>query len=278
MRWRRLRLGARRMGDSLKSLWHRRALILELARRDIEQRHRGSYLGPAWRLVYPLVQLAIYTFIFGVVFRVPWPSSANNGLASKAILFYCGLAPVVFFTECVGRAPSLITGSRNYVKRVVFPLEVLPLSAAIGSLLQLLINMCVIVAGHILSGGAVSWTLLLAPLVLVPLVLLALGISWLLASVGVLVRDVSHGLVLLLQLVPLVTPVFYPIEVLPDGFRALVKLNPLTAIVESFRRILLWQRPPDWLELGAWTIVGVLVVVTGLRLFNYTKQDFADVV
>jgi lipopolysaccharide transport system permease protein len=262
----------------LRAIWNARTLVLELARRDIQQRHRGSFLGPIWRLIHPLFQLTIYTFLFSVVFRVPWPNSPASGFLGKALLFYCGFAPVVFFTECIGRAPSLIIGSPNYVKKVVFPLEVLPVSAAMGGLFQLAINVLVILVAHVLSGGRIGWTLLLLPVVMLPLVLLVLGSAWLLSSLGVLVRDVSHGLGLMLQLVPWVTPIFYPVEALPRPMATLLRLNPLTSIVEGFRNILLWGIPPNWGELAIWIVAASLVFVAGFRWFTYTRVDFADVI
>jgi lipopolysaccharide transport system permease protein len=164
------------------------------------------------------------------------------------------------------------------VKKVVFPLEVLPVSAALGGLVQFSVNGVVLIGAHLATGGHIGWTLLLAPAVVLPLVLLVLGTGWILSSLGVLIRDVSHGLGLLLQLVPFVTPVFYPLDALPGGVRQVLRLNPLTSIVENLRGIILWGRAPNWEEWLVWVLIASLVFVAGYRWFAYTRFDFADVI
>jgi len=259
-------------------LAHRR-LLRRLVRRDIEARYRGSAFGLWWVVAQPALLLAVYTFVFGLVFEVRWPQlAARAGLGDYAAVLFCGLIVLNLFNECLGRAPGLILGSSAYVKKVVFPLHILPLVVLGSAGFHAAVSLAVLVLVRAGAGLVPPVTLLLAPLVLLPLALLALGLSWFLASLGVFLRDVGQVVQLLLQALMFVTPVFYPLETLPPRFQTLVRLNPLTPVVEELRAVALWGRPPDWGALALVTLGGAAVAMLGFAWFAATRRAFADVV
>jgi lipopolysaccharide transport system permease protein len=260
---------------------HRR-LIGQLARRDVEGRYRGSSLGLLWSFVTPLVMLAVYTFVFGVVFTgARWPqasSAAPRHLGDFALVLFCGLLLLNLVSECLGRASGLVVGAPNYVKKVVFPLEVLPLVVLVSALFHTGISLFVVVVANVVLRHSLQWTLLLVPAVMLPVVSLTLGLSWLLASLGVFARDVGHVVGVALQMLMFLTPVFYPLDAIPEPVRSFMLWNPLTSAVENLRRVVLWGLQPDW---GAWAIslaVGCAVMLAGIWWFSLTRAAFADVV
>jgi lipopolysaccharide transport system permease protein len=261
-----------------RNLWRHRDLIRQFTRREIEGRYSGSYLGVFWSFVTPLVMLSIYTFVFGIVYRARWQGTGSGGLGHFALVLFCGLTAFNIFGECASRAGSLIVGVPNYVKKVIFPLEILPVSVLGSSLFHALISLLILLLGNLLAGGSLYWTLLLLPVVSLPLVFLSLGIGWFLAGLGVFVRDVNHTVTLIVQALFFVTPIFYSIEIIPEPFRTFIKFNPLTPVVENFRRVILWEMPPVWGNWVTWTMLTSLFVLLGYAWFMKTKKGFADVI
>lgn len=253
------------------------SLAWRLARRDIETRYRGSALGILWAFVNPIALLLIYTYVFGVVFEARWPRTAEAGLGSFALTLFCGLIAFNVLGECLARAPTLLLTVPHYVKRVVFPLEVLPVSLVGSALFHGLVNVLVLVAASLLVSGGVPWTVSLLPLVVLPLVLLALAVAWLLASLGAFLRDLTQGVTLISQALMFGTPIFYPEEALPSTLRHLTVLNPLAWLVQNLRRVLLWEEPPDWSGLAAWTLATGVLSLLSCAWFMKTKRAFADV-
>jgi lipopolysaccharide transport system permease protein len=261
-----------------RSLWAHRRLIAQLVRREVQARYRGSLLGLLWSFLTPLLLLAIYTFVFGVVFQARWPGAGTGGLGEFALVLFCGLIVLNLFADCVSRAPGLVVGSPTYVKRVVFPLEILPVVSLGSALVTAGASLGVLLAVRIAVAGSLPWTVLLAPLVLLPLLLLTLGASWFLSSLGVFVRDVSYLVVLLVQVLVFMTPVFYPLEAVPEGLRPALALNPLHPIVDDVRRVVLWGRLPDWPRLALSFAVGAAAAALGHAWFQRTRRAFADVI
>lgn len=260
-----------------RSLWAQRDLTRQFVVREVVGRYRGSALGLLWSLVNPLVLLLVYTFLFGVVFEGRWPYHESNGLAEYALIIFCGISAYNIFSEAVGRAPGLILGVPNYVKKVVFPLEILPVSSLGSALFHGGVSLGLVVLGNLLMTGRLAWTLPLLPLVALPLVFLALGVGWLLASLGVFVRDIGYTVALVIQVLFFATPIFYPIEEIPAPFNAAIRLNPMAPIVENFRRVILWGELPSWRGLALWTGLTFVVMVLGYAFFMKTKKAFADV-
>lgn len=257
------------------------SLILSLTRREIAGRYRGSLFGLLWSLLTPLLMLAIYTFVFGVVIRARWstPSgaSAEHSTAEFAVILFAGLMMFQFFSESVGSSPGLIVNNKNYVKKIVFPVKILPVVSAGACLFHTLISLGVLLVFVWGVYGFIPWTAILAPLVLAPLVLLSLGLSWLLAAAGVYFRDIGQVVPPLLTAMMFLSPIFFPRTALPDWLQPYLSLNPLTIPVESLREVAVFGRQPDWSDLGLYAIAAVAVAVLGERFFQAVRRGFADV-
>jgi lipopolysaccharide transport system permease protein len=263
-------------GAVVDSLWRHRELVWQLTRREVLGRYRGSLLGIVWAIGNPLLMLAVYTLVFGYVFRARWGAGVDS-TGEFALVLFCGLTVFGIFSEVVSRAPALILGNPTYVKKVVFPVECLPWVLLGAALFHALASFAVLVAATLLVRGALPWTIALLPLVLLPLALFALGLAWLLASLGVFLRDIGHVVNALLTVLLFVSPVFYPASSLPAPLRHALLLNPLTTVLESARGTLLWGQPPAWLALAACTLAGGAVAWLGLLWFERTRYGFADV-
>ena len=261
-----------------RTLWRHRELIRQFTRREIEGRYKGSFLGLFWSFVNPLVLLLIYTFVFGIVFKARWPNAKTDNLGEFAITLFCGLTAFNIFGECVNRAAGLVIGVPNYVKKVVFPLEILAVSVLGSALFHGLISLSILLAANLILNRTLQWTLVLLPLVALPLVFLSLGLTWFLSSLGVFIRDVGYTVTLIVQVLFFVTPIFYPLENIPLPFQTIIRLNPLTPIVENFRRVILWGWLPSWSGLALWLLATGALMVLGYAWFMKTKKAFADVI
>lgn len=260
-----------------RRLWRARGLIARLVRRDIATRYRTSLIGTFWTIVQPLVLLATYTVVFGAFFRMRWPGLVNDGLGSFAVMLFCGLIPFNVFSECILRSPSTVVEVPAYVKRIVFPLELLPAGLVGSVLVHAAVSLGVLVIAAALAGLGPAWTIVFAPVVLLPLAFLSLGIAWALASLGVFVRDLGYALGLVTQVLLFLTPIFYPPDVVPASLRWAVTLNPLAWIVMNLRRVVLGGQMPEWAGLLLWSLVSFLVAALGYAWFQKTRPAFADV-
>lgn len=259
------------------TLLARRRLVVQLVRRDVQGRYRGAFLGVLWSLVNPLLMLAVYSFVFGVVFKSRWRPE-GGGMLEFAVVMFAGLIVHGFFAEVANRSPTLIVGNANYVKKVVFPLEVLPWMAVGSALFHLAIATVVLLGGIVALQGSVPPTALLAPVVLAPFVLVAVGTSWLLASLGVYLRDLAQLIGVAVSLLMFLSPVFYPLGAVPESLRAIVRLNPLTFVIEQFRAAVIWGSLPDWQALALYAAVAWVFAAATLAWFQATRRGFADVV
>lgn len=251
-------------------------LVVLLTKREVIGRYRGSFFGLLWSLFYPLVMLAVYTFVFNVVFQARW-SVGGESNTEFVLLLFTGLIVYSLFAECINRAPNLILSRVNYVKKVVFPLEVLPwVSLGVG-LFQMGMSLTVLLLFCGLSHLSLNWTVTLFPLLVIPLALVVLGASWFLASVGVFVRDVGHATGVVSSLTLFLAPVFYPASALPEAYRPLLYLNPLTFIIEQARDVLIAGKLPSWYGMGIYFLCSVVVAWLGLVWFQRTRKGFADV-
>lgn len=255
-------------------------LTLSLVRREIAGRYRGSVLGIAWSLINPLFMLAIYTLVFGGVFQARWrvPGRVEEGhsMAEFAIILFAGLIVFQVF-EVVNRAPGLIIANANYVKRIVFPLEVLVPVVLGVALFHGAVSVVVLMVFEYFLMGGVPWTVLALPLVVVPFALLVLGFGWFFASLGTYLRDIGQFLGTAVMALMFLSPLFFQRESLPDWIRPWIILNPLTVPMEQAREVLLWGRLPDWLALGVYTAIAAMVCLLGFLFFQKTRKGFADV-
>jgi lipopolysaccharide transport system permease protein len=258
------------------SLRANRELVWELVKRDFLGRYKGSFAGIAWSLFNPLLMLAIYTFVFTVAFRARWAGEAQ-GTGSFAVILFAGMLVFNLFSDCVIRAPMLVTSSPNYVKKIVFPLEVLAWVALASAVLHFLVGFGVLLVIAAAFGEGLRAGALLTPVVLLPLMLLTLGLTWILASLGVYLRDVPQVVGVLVTVLMFLSPLFYPIEIIPAEYRALLQLGPLALPIEQFRSLVLWGRPIDWAAWGASLAVGAAIFALGYWWFQRTRRGFADV-
>jgi homopolymeric O-antigen transport system permease protein len=258
------------------SLWRHREIVWQLARRDVVARYRGSMLGMFWAFGVPLLMLAIYTLVFGMVFRVRWPLPVENG-PSFALILFAGLVVYSLFSECIIRAPTLVIAHATYVKKIVFPLEILPWVAMATALFHAAVSLVVLVAARTLLQGPPPWTVVLLPVILTPCILFTMGLTWLLASLGVFFRDLAQTVGLFTMAVLFMSPVFYPVSALPEGVREWVWLNPLTAPIEHVRAALFLGETPAWGLFFMALAIAYAVAWAGLAWFQKTRGSFADV-
>jgi len=263
---------------AVRSLWGNRFLLVDMTRREVMGRYRGSLLGLGWSLFNPLLMLVIYTFVFSEVFKARWNvPGATNSKTEFATVLFTGMVIVGFFNEVLTKTPSLLTANVNFVKKVVFPLEVLPASSVLSAMFHALISGVVLAAALLVLNGSIPWTAAWVPVVLAPLVLFALGMAWFLASLGVYMRDLAQTVGIVATVVMFLTPVFYPAQAVPQPFRTLITLNPLTPAIESCRAVLIWGTMPDWPSLAGSAVAGVIAFTAGFAWFQRTKRGFADV-
>jgi lipopolysaccharide transport system permease protein len=251
-------------------------LVRALVKREILSRYRGSFFGLIWSFITPLVMLALYTFVFGVVFKARWSSGAGSK-AEFAMILFAGLIVFNMFAECIGRAPSIILSNVNYVKKVVFPLEVLPVVVVGASLFHASVSLVVWLLAYIVLFGFVHPTVLLAPVIIAPFLLFVLGLCWFLASLGVYVRDMTQFVSILTTMFMFTAPIVFPTAMIPEQFRFLVMLNPLTPVVEQLRSVLYFGELPDWRLFASSVLTGVVITALGYFWFQKTRKGFADV-
>ena len=260
-------------------LWQlpsRAELIFSFAKRELLGRYKGSALGIAWAVLTPVVMIAIFTFIFAGIFGVRF--GANDSHWDYALYLFCGLLPWTMFQESMQQSANTIVAHSNLVKRVVFPLEALPAAqvfAALGT--QLFATVALLIA-TIIIRQRLELTGLWLPVLLIPQLLFALGSAWLIASLGVFLRDITQGITLLLMAWMYLTPIIYPESIIPERFRTFITLNPFTSLIRSYRRIFLDGAAPDWRGLAYFTAIALVIFIFGYWWFARTRKSFADVV
>ena len=268
------------MAAMLRSLWGNRVLISQMSRREVIGRYKGSVMGLLWSFLNPLFMLVVYTFFFSVVFKSRWAAAPAGTEESKtlfAVLLFVGMIVHSLFAEVLNRAPNLILGNVNYVKKVVFPLEVLPVISMGTALFHSLVSICVLLLVFFVTNGYLHWTLVFLPFILLPLVIFTVGLAWILASFGVFVRDVGQSIGLGMTVMLFLSPVFYPVSALPESMRPWMLANPLTFIIEQARAVLIWGQLPNWSGLLLYTLVASFVAWLGYVWFQKTRKGFADV-
>ena len=260
-----------------KSFWRNRQLIRQLTRREVIGRYRGSLLGMTWSFFNPLVMLIVYTFVFSVVFKARWDVNRNESNIDFAIVLFTGMIVFGLFAETVNRAPALIVSNVNYVKKVIFPLEILSWVSLGSALFHGLVNLLVLLLTQLFINKFLPWTIVLFPLVLLPLIFASLGITWFLASLGVYVRDIGQITGVLTTILMFLSAVFYPVSALPEQYQRWLQLNPLVHIITESRKVLILGTLPDWFVLGVTLILGFATAVAGFWWFQKTRTGFADV-
>ena len=265
------------LSEVFASFFRNRKLIFQMAQREVLGRYRGSVIGLAWSFFNPLLMLGVYTFFFSFVFKARWGVAQDGGHTDFAVVLFVGLIVHGLFAECINRAPMLINSNVSFVKKVIFPLEIFPWIVMGSAVFHAAISVLVLLGLQLILTGTLSWTILLVPLIFAPLILVTLGFTWFFAATGVYVRDIGQVSGLITSVLLFVSPVFYPISVLPPPIRSLVMLNPLTLIIEESRKVLLFGETPNWIGLAIYTLVAVAIAWLGFWWFQKTRKGFADV-
>lgn len=258
-------------------VWRQRALLRHMTWREIASRYRESVLGTVWAVVNPLLMLVVFTFVFGFMLQVRWPGQGDNKLLFAVTLF-AGLIINTLFAETVTRSTTVITENANYVKKVIFPLETLPLVILGSALFHAGVGFGILIVANALVGTGLHWTVLLLPLVVVPIVLATAGVAWFLAALGVFLRDSSQFVGFITALLMFMSPIFYPMSSFPPAMQRWLFLNPITLPVVQVRQVTIEGVPPAWYGLGISYVVGLLVAALGLWFFQRTRRGFGDVV
>ncbi|OXM86524.1 ABC transporter permease [Paenibacillus rigui] len=254
-----------------------RELVMQFIKRELITKYKGSFLGRFWSVITPLMMLTIYTYVFSVIFKGKWDFAATSSKQEFAITLFCGMLVFAVFSECVTKAPTLITNNPNYVKKVVFPLEILPVSLLGSAVVNFLIGLSILLVGKIIFLHNISWSLLYLPLMLLPLIFLSLGLVYIFSSLGVFLRDLEHSINIIVQALYMLTPIFYPVTAVPENLRGILYINPLTGIVENIRNIVVWGIQPNFINWSIQLIVSLLILIVGYWWFLRTRKGFADV-
>jgi len=263
--------------EMIASFWRNRSLIKAMVVREVTGRYRGSVMGILWSFFNPVLMLAVYTFVFSVVFKARW-SAGSDSKTEFALLLFAGLIVFNLFSECVNRAPGLILSNVNYVKKVVFPLEILPWVALGAALFHTLISLGVWLIFYLIIFGLPHITVLLLPLVILSLLAFTMGLSWGLASLGVYLRDVSQFIGIITTVLMFLSPIFYPASALPEKYRHLLLVNPLYPIIEQTREVLFWGKVPNFTVCAVYLLGATMVAWLGFAWFQKTRKGFADVI
>ena len=234
-------------------------------------------MGLAWSFLNPLLMLIVYTFVFSVVFKARWSVGGDESRTQFAVILFVGMIVHGFFAEIVNRAPQIILGNTNYVKKVVFPLEILPVINLCAALFHSLISLLVLIIAFVIFNGFLHWTIIFLPLVFLPLIVFCLGLGWIFSSLGVFIRDVGQTTMIITTIMMFLSPVFFPVTALPEKFQGWIMLNPLTFIIEQARDVLIWGNLPDWKGLIIYTLSSILITWMGYVFFQKTRKGFADV-
>lgn len=258
----------------LRDLSTHRQMLVRLVPRDVQARYLGSAFGVLWSFASSLLILLAYWFFLGVVLQARWGSAPA---AQYPVILFSGLIIYQFFAEVIGRAPSLIIANSSYVRKVVFPVQVLPWVTVATATFHLLVNLLILLLGQLMILHQVPLTWVWLPVVILPLLPLTVGISWVISSLGVYLRDITHIVPLVLTMMMFLSPIFYSMDMVPERFRPWLLINPLTVVMGQARRVAIQGLQPDFAVLGAYSVISLAVMAGGYWWFARTKKGFADV-
>lgn len=251
-------------------------MIISMVKRDVVGRYKGSALGILWSIFHPIFMLIVYTFVFSVVFKAKW-SPDSESKTEFALVLFAGLLVFNLFAECINRAPVTITSNVNYVKKVIFPIEVLPWVNLGSAFFHAMISLIVWFFFYLFAVGVPHITILLIPIVLLPLAMFTLGMSWFLASLGVYLRDVGQVVGLFVTILMFLSPIFYPASALPEKYQVIFRLNPVAVYIEEVRGLLIWGQLPELQMYIISFFISTVVFIAGFAWFQKTRNGFSDV-
>jgi lipopolysaccharide transport system permease protein len=259
------------------SLWRNQGLIKTSIRREVLGRYRGSFIGLFWSFVNPLLMLTVYTFVFSVIFPSRWGTDASASKAEFALVLFAGMIVFNIFSECINRAPNAIISNPNFAKKIIYPLEILPAVNLGAALFHAAMSSMVWIITYVVFIGFPHVTILFLPLVLLPFCLLLLGLTWTISSLAVYLRDVGQLVGIITTILMFLSPIFYPASAVPEAYRFLVYINPLTLAIEQVRDVLFWGNTPDWNVLFSYSMTSFITAWLGFYWFQKTRKGFADV-
>ena len=258
----------------LADLLVHRNLLKTLIRRDVTTRYQGSSFGLLWAFATPLLMFCAYWFFLGVVMSARW---GGTDARHFPLMLFAGLLVHQFVAEVLNRASSLIIGHATYVSKVVFPIQVLSWMTVATAVFNLMVYCLILLLGQLAMLGSAPLTWLWVPVVMLPLLPMLAGFSWLLSSLGVYLRDIEQVVPLAVTMLMFLSPIFYPAEMVPERFRFLIWINPLTSVIEQLRRVTIIGLPPDIRQLALFTAASLVVMAAGYWWFERTRKGFADV-
>lgn len=259
------------------SAWYHRELILKMTYREIIGRYKGSMIGLAWSFFNPLLMLIVYTFVFSVVFNAKWGSDLGGGRGEFAIILFAGMIIFNIFAECVNRAPGLMMANTNYVKKIIFPLEVIPWVILLNALFHAMVSLIILLVAQFFIIGTIPVTILALPFVLLPYAACLMGATWILAAAGVYLRDLGQLVGIATTVLMFTSPLFFPLSALPKSLQPYLALNPLAYFIEEARAVIIFGNIPSIVSLAASSILGGAVLFLGYAFFQKTRKGFADV-
>lgn len=255
-----------------------RNVISQLTIRESTGKYKGSIIGLGWSLFNPILMLSVYTFVFSVIFKSRWPESSNQSQFDYAIIMFVGIIIHGILSEVLNKSATLITSNVNYVKKVVFPLEVLPIISLGSALFHACISLLVLLVAYLLVNGELHITIFILPIIILPFLLLVLGLAWITSSLGVFIRDTNQAISIITLVTLFLAPVFYSVEAVPEKYRLLLEINPLTFIIEQARNVIIFGIQPNWIGLLIYSAASLCVFWLGYIWFQKTKKGFADVI
>jgi len=264
--------------ENIKQLLKYKNLIIEFTKRDFLQRYKGAFLGMVWAIISPLVMLAVYSFIFIVVFNNKWGEIGVDSNATYTLMIFSGLIPFYIFSETINRSLGVIVSNPNYVKKVVIPIEVLPISVTLSTTINQIFGLILLVIGKVLFIDTTNRTLLLLPLILIPVIVVSLGCSLIFSALGVYIRDMAHAVALVLNILFYLSPIFYPSSQVPEQFRGVMKLNPLAPIIDMWRDVVIKGVIFDVQAYIQYMGCAIIFLIISLGAFYYLRKGYADVI
>ena len=251
-----------------KGLYEYRELLKTSIKKDIRGRYKNSILGVFWSFLNPLLQLAVYAIVFPLIMK--------SDIPNYTVFVCCGLIPWTFFSTAISRTSFAMVENGNIIKKVYFPREILPISIVTSELVNFFISTIIILAFVIAYGMGFSWYIVFYPVILIVQYVLLIGISLLVSSLTVYFRDLQHFIGILLQLLFYATPIVYGMDIIPVSFQWILKLNPMSYIIDGYRSIFYYQRMPDLVGLGIVFAISIVLCIVGYFIFNKLQKRFAE--
>lgn len=259
----------------MASLSEYKALFTQMTKREITERYKGSALGLLWSFITPLILLGVYTFVFGTLFNARWSGSATT--ADFAIILFAGLLMFQLFSDVVTRVPSLILSHTNLVKKVVFPLDILVPVVLGSAMFHACVSLVILLTATFFIQGYIPLTVFWLPVIFAPFLILLVGLGWMLAALGVYLRDIGQVMGTITTALLFLAPIFYPPDLIPSWVAPYIAFNPIVIPIEMLRDAAIFGRAPDPYHFAVYTAAAVIIASLGYSFFKHLRPGFADV-